>query len=103
MELRAFNWQVDELLNKAKLGESFLLEQNRQPVTKEPIQMLEEDGKYYDIEPGCEYHEVEAVLVPEGKFLSASVTLFGDDGLSVDEELMIPPISKGEKTTNPST
>ncbi len=86
--------KVDELLKKAAVGEPFLSKLNRKAITAKPIPMLDDDAKLYEIEPGGEYHEVEAMLVPKDVFLAVSVTVFGDDELPVDEEVIVRSVDK---------
>jgi hypothetical protein len=89
--LRGIELEVDELVGNVDMGKPL----NRSPVTKEgPIPMLEVNREHYDIEPGCEYHEVEAVLVPKNKLLAVSVTVFDNDELSVDGEVIIQSVAK---------
>ena len=65
---KGIDLKVDELLKNAAVGKSFLSKSNRRAITEKPIPMLEDTDEPYEIEPGCEYHEVEAMLVPKDGF-----------------------------------
>ncbi len=44
---------------------------------------------YYYIEPGCEYREVEGLVVPSGMLLMVVVTAYGADGNKVSDVALI--------------